>query len=125
MSSGLAGVHEMLGGIVVAALIVVAILAAIQAAGGNERFVRMASFAAAGLLVLQYVIGFALMGSGIRNSNAHYLIALLVLVPIALQHSVAKRYTARTRGVAILIAALAAAFLSVIAYVTGLSGAAG
>lgn len=125
MSSGLAGIHEMLGGIVVVALIVVAILAAIQAAGGNERFTRIASFVAAGLLIVQYVVGFVLMGSGLRNSNEHYLISLLALVPIALQHSVAKRYAAKTRGVAILIAAMAAAFLSVIAYATGMSGAAG
>lgn len=124
MGSGLAGVHQMLGGIVVVALIVVVILAAIQAAGGEERYTRMALFVAGGLLILQYILGFALMGNGLRNSNAHYLIALLVLVPVALQHSAAKRYAPKTRGVAILIAALAAAFLSVIAYATGTFGAA-
>jgi heme A synthase len=117
------GIHEILGGLVIVAFIVLVILAAMAAAGRNDRWARTASFIAAGLLALQYLIGVLLLGSGARNSNTHYVIALLVLVPVALQHSSARRLSTQSGGVALLIWALAAAFLSVIAYLTGTYGA--
>ncbi len=122
---GLAGIHELLGGVVVVAFIVVAILAAIAAAGRDIRWLRTASLVAAGLLALQYVVGLLLLGNGVRNSNEHYIIGLLVLVPVALQHSSAKRLSNQTRGVALMIWSLAATFLAVIAYLTGMWGVAG
>ena len=123
MEGGLAGIHEILGGLVVVAFIVMVILAAMAAAGRNEQWTRTASFVAAGLLALQYVVGVLLLANGFRNSNEHYVIGLLVLIPVALQHSSARRLSPQTRGVALLIWALAAAFLSVIAYLTGTWGA--
>lgn len=119
---GLVGVHQLLGGLVVVAFIVVVVLAAIAASGGNARWLRTASFVAAGLLILQYIIGFVLLGGGSRNSNAHYVIALLTIVPVAVQQSATKRLSDQTRGTAVLIATLAAAFLAVIAYVSGETG---
>ncbi len=119
MTSGLAGIHELVGGLVVVAFIVLVILAALQAAGGNDRWARTMSFVAAGLLVLQYILGVALLSSGARNTTSHYIIALLVVVPVALQHSSAKRLSSQTRAVALVIWSLAAAFLAVIAYMSG------
>jgi heme A synthase len=116
----LRGIHETLGGLVVVAFIVTVILASIAAAGRDDRWARRASFVAAGLLALQYLVGVLLLGNGARNSTIHYVIALLVLVPVALQHSSARRRLAQTRGLALLIWALAATFLSVIAYLTGI-----
>jgi hypothetical protein len=123
----LAGIHEMLGGLVVVALIVTAILAAIDAArAGREategRALRVVSYAAAALLLLQYVLGVLLLAGNARNTMEHYVVALLVLVPVALQHGAGRRLTPRTRGVATLIWALAAAFLSILAYLTGMRG---
>ncbi len=115
----------MLGGLVVVALIVVAILAAIAAAGRDMRWVRTASLVAAGLLALQYLLGLLLLGNGFRNSTTHYVIGLLVLVPVALQHSAGRRLSEQTRGVAIMIWSLAATFIAVIAYLTGMWGVAG
>jgi hypothetical protein len=120
---GLAGIHEILGGLVVVAFIVVAILAAIAATGRDMRWVRTMSFIAAGLLALQYLVGVLLLANGRSNSNAHVAIALLVLVPVALQHSSARRLSTQSRAVALLIWALSAAVLSVIAYMTGMAGA--
>ena len=122
MEGGLSGVHEILGGLVVVAFIVLAILAAMAAAGRGIRWLRTASFIAAGLLALQYVVGVLLLASGFRNSNTHVAIALLVLIPVALQHSSARRLSTQTRGIALLIWALAAALISVIAYMTGMAG---
>ncbi len=119
---GLTGIHEILGGLVVVAFIVVAILAAIAATGRDMRWVRTMSFIAAGLLALQYLVGVLLLANGFRNSNAHVAIALLVLVPVALQHSSARRLSSQSRAVALLIWALSAAVLSVIAYLTGMAG---
>ena len=120
--AGLTGIHEMLGGVVVVAFIVAAILAAIAAAGRDMRWVRTASFIAAGLLVVQYVVGLLLLGNGQRNSTIHYIIGLLVLVPVALHHGFGRRLSEQTRGVALMIWSLAATFLAVIAYLTGTWG---
>lgn len=123
MSGGLVGIHQLIGGLVVVAFIVVLVLAAVQAAGGNARWTRSASMVAAALLVLQYILGFALLGGGLRNSMTHYVLALLVIVPVALQHSSARRLSPTMQGTAVVIWALAAVFLTVIAYMTGLAGA--
>ena len=122
MEGGFTGIHEILGGLVVVAFIVMAVLAAIAATGRDIRWIRTASFIAAGLLALQYLIGVLLLANGFRNSNTHVAIALLVLVPVALQHSAARRLSSQSRAVALLIWALAAAVLSVIAYMTGMAG---
>ena len=122
MEGELAGIHEILGGLVVVAFIVMAILAAIAATGRDIQWIRTASFVAAGLLALQYLIGVLLLAGGSRNTNTHVAIALLVLIPVALQHSSARRLSAQSRAVALLIWALAAAVLSVIAYMTGMAG---
>ena len=120
---GLDGIHEILGGLVVVAFVVMAILAAVAAAGREIRWLRTASFIAAGLLALQYLVGVLLLANGFRNSNIHVAIALLVLIPVALQHSSARRLSSQSRAVALLIWALSAAVLSVIAYMTGMAGA--
>ena len=119
----MAGIHEILGGLVVVAFIAMAILAAIAATGRDIPWIRQASFIAAGLLLLQYLVGVLLLANGFRNSNTHLAIALLVLVPVALQHSSARRLSSQSRAVALLIWALAAAVLSVLAYMTGMAGA--
>lgn len=123
MGGGLVGIHSLLGGLVVVAFIVLVVVAAIQASGGNERMTRTVSIAASVVLLLQYLVGFILLGGGFQNSPTHYVLALLLIVPIGLQHASAKRLSPQTRGVAMLIWALAAAFLAVIVYMTGMAGA--
>jgi heme A synthase len=123
VEGGLAGIHEILGGLVVIAFIVTAILAAIAATGRDMPWIRQVSFVAAGLLLLQYLVGVLLLANGFRNSSTHLAVAILVLIPVALQHSSARRISSQSRAVALLIWALAAAVLSVIAYMTGMAGA--
>jgi hypothetical protein len=123
VEGGLAGIHEILGGLVVVAFIVTAILAAIAATGRDMPWIRQVSFVAAGLLLLQYLVGVLLLANGFRNSSTHLAVAILVLIPVALQHSSARRISLQSRAVALLIWALAAAVLSVIAYMTGMAGA--
>ena len=123
MGGGMAGIHSMLGGLVVVAFIVLVVVAAIQAAGGNDRMTRTVSIVASVILLLQYLVGFLLIGSGLQNSATHYVLALLLIVPIGLQHATAKRFSAKTRGMALLIWSLAAALLAIIVYMTGMAGA--
>ncbi|MDQ2651576.1 MAG: hypothetical protein M3Z20_00915 [Chloroflexota bacterium] len=122
MGAGLGGIHEMLGGIVVVLMIIVAILAAISAGNGNNSMLRPVAMLAAGLYLLQIVLGIVLISGGLKNSTGHYLVGLLILIPVALQHSSAKRLDARSRDYATMICALAAAFLSVLAYASGAFG---
>lgn len=119
----MAGLHQTVGGLVVVAWIVVTILAAIEAGTGRRQWTRPASFVAAALLLLQYVLGFGLLGSGQQNSAGHYIIALLILIPVAVQQTSEKRMSTQARGTAVVIASLAAAFLAVIAYLSGTMGA--
>jgi heme A synthase len=123
MEGGLAGIHELLGGIVVVAFIVTAVMAAVEASGRGGDATRVISYAAAALLALQVLLGVLLLGSNFRNSTSHYVIALLILVPVALQHGAGRRLSPRSRGVATMIWSLAAAVLSIIAYITGMQGA--
>jgi heme A synthase len=123
VEGGLAGIHEILGGLVVVAFIVMAILAAVAAAGRDIPWIRQWSFVASGLLLLQYLLGVLLLANRYTNTRSHIAIALLVLVPVALQHSSMRRLSSQSRAVALLIWALAAAVLSIIAYMTGLAGA--
>ena len=122
MEGGLTDIHQMLGGLVVAAFIVVAILAAIAASGRDVPWMRTASLIASALLALQYVLGVLLLARGARNTSIQFAFALLVLIPVALQYSSGRRLSSQTRGVALLIWALAAAALSLIAYLTGMAG---
>ncbi|MCA9877315.1 MAG: hypothetical protein KC442_06025, partial [Thermomicrobiales bacterium] len=62
--SGLTGIHEMVGGIVVVMMIIVAILGAIYAGGGSSGMLRPASMLAAGLYLLQIILGFLLVSGG-------------------------------------------------------------
>lgn len=122
MGEGLSGIHEMLGGIVVVLMIIVAILAAISAGGGSNGMLRPASMLAAGVYALQIILGVLLIGGGGQNAMGHYIVGLLILVPVALQHSSARRIQSRSRDYATMICALAAAFLSVLAYASGAFG---
>jgi hypothetical protein len=125
MEGGLAGIHQTVGGLVVVALVIVAILAAVQAAGRGGDAARTMSFVAGGLFGLQILLGLLLLGGGSRNSTTHYVLGLLILVPLGLQHTAGRRLSAQTAGVATMIWSLAAAFLSVIVYLTGMQGAGG
>ena len=98
------GLHQTVGGLVVVAWIVVTIIAAFEAATGRNQWTRPASFVAAALLLLQYVLGFGLLGNGARNSTGHYIIALLIIVPVAMQQASGKRMSTQARGIAVLIA---------------------
>jgi heme A synthase len=50
---------------------------------------RQFSFFAAGLLLLQYIIGFSLLGSDHDITAAHYILALCALITVGFEHGYA------------------------------------
>lgn len=112
--------HFILGSVLVAAFIIVAILNVLRATGRDVPIVRTISMAAAALLLLQYVVGFLLMGGGFRNSNLHYLIALLAIIPVGIEHGyAASRTTPHQRALTAAVASIATAILLLITHGIG------
>jgi heme A synthase len=52
---------------------------------------RGLSFAAAGLLILQYILGFALLGDGGEITPLHYILAIAAIIPVCAEHMLADR----------------------------------
>ncbi len=112
--------HFILGTVVVVAFVVVAILNILKATGRTMPVARTISMAAAALLLLQYVVGFLLMGAGFRNSNLHYLIALLAIIPVGIEHGyAASRTTPHQRAITAAVASIATAVLLIVAHSIG------
>ena len=116
--------HEAIGGLVLLAFIVLTVINILRMTGKDISIARPLSMAAAGLLLLQYVLGFLLMGGGYRNSNLHYLIALLAIITVGLEHGwAANRATARERATSSLVATALTTILIFAAYMIGKSNA--
>lgn len=110
--SGLVGIHNIVGTLVVVAFLIVTVLNALRVAGREVPVARTVSMVAAGLLLVQYVIGFLLLGGGFQNSVVHYVLALAAIITVGLEHGyAATRDTARQRAVAALIATLGTTIL--------------
>jgi cytochrome c oxidase assembly factor CtaG len=116
----LSGLHFLLGTIVVVAYVLLALLNLLRANGRAIPGARMFSFVAAGLLLLQYVIGGVLWSGGFQNSALHYVIALLAIVPVGIEHGYAStRATPRQRAMTAALASVATAVLVLAAHGIG------
>ena len=86
MGGGLVGVHNIVGTLVVVAYLALTVVNALRMRGGEFGWARPLSFVAAALLLLQTLLGFALLVQGLRNATAHYLLALLAVLTVGLEH---------------------------------------
>ncbi len=82
-------VHSTLGTLVILGYLATTLLYLLPGSG-PRRWGRPVSGIAAVLLLLQYVVGFGLLGEGYRGQNLHYTLAFLALVTVALEHAVAR-----------------------------------
>jgi heme A synthase len=83
-------VHMILGLAIVVSFLLLTILNYLRMSRGRSfPWARGLAFAAAGLLLIQYVVGFALLGDGRRISALHYILALAVLIPVGAEHMTA------------------------------------
>lgn len=125
MGTGLVGIHNIVGTFVVVAFLIVTILNGLRASGREIRVTRTISMVAAGLLLVQYVLGFLLLGQGWPLNPLHVLVALAAIVTVGLEHGyAATRETGRQRAIAALIATIGTTVLVVVAYSIGTSMAA-
>lgn len=107
-------VHSTIGTLIILGYLATVILY-LTSGRRSGKWVRYVSAGSAALLLLQYVIGFWLLGDGYRNNGWHYVLAFGALITVGLEHAVA-----RSRGTR--VAALAAAGTLVIVLLTYLVG---
>lgn len=120
MGEGLRGIHNIVGTLVVAAFLLLTVLNALRVAGRDIPATRPLSMVAAGLLLIQYLLGFLLLGQGLPLNPAHVLVALAAILTVGLEHGfAATRRTERDRAVAALAATLATTVLVGIAHGIG------
>jgi hypothetical protein len=81
-------VHETVGTLVVLAFLALTVVNILRVTGRQITWARQLSFAAAGLLFLQYVLGFSLLGD--HSITAwHYLFALSAILTVGIEHGMA------------------------------------
>lgn len=120
----MANVHMIVGALVVLAFLVLVIVNILNLVGYQLTWVRPLSMVAAALLLLQYLLGFGLLGEGKSIPWYHYVIALLAILPVGFEHGVAQRQTSKEgRARLELAATVVTLVLVVIAYAIGQSHA--
>ncbi|MEJ7901318.1 MAG: hypothetical protein WKF63_05690 [Thermomicrobiales bacterium] len=114
-------VHMIVGSAVVVAYLTILVLNLRTASTGAEfTWQKFVSFAAATLLILQYMLGFSLLGEGNDISGFHYLIALVAILPVGMEHGFAsQRPAAKDRGKIAALANVATLVLVIVAYLIG------
>jgi hypothetical protein len=117
----MSNIHMILGTLVIVAyLITLGLNVRTSATGRDFSWQKMVSFGAATLLLLQYMIGFSLLGEGYSITSWHFLIALTAIIPIGFEHGYAsQRPSPVERGK---LAAMANVFTLVIVIVAYLFG---
>jgi hypothetical protein len=114
-------VHMIVGSLVVIAYIIVLVLNVRTAMGRPMlSFQRPLSMAAAGLFLIQILLGMSLLGEGKDIPAAHFLIALLAIFPIGAEHMLTGREVdSRRAGRVAAIANAITLALVLIAYIIG------
>jgi hypothetical protein len=116
-------VHETVGALVVLAFLALTVVNLLRVRGRQIAWARQLSFAAAGLLLIQYVLGFSLLGGDHKITAWHYLIALAAILTVGVEHGMGNPTSSSPTGNA-RIAALATAgttLLTIVAYAIGQS----
>ncbi len=120
----MAAVHQTVGTLVVLAFLASLIINGLGLTGRTFSWGRYLSMAGATLLLLQIVIGFSLLGEGEDNSAAHYVLAIVALLSLGLEHGYARSQpTAERRFQWGAIANAVTLVLVLITYIVGQSGA--
>ena len=118
-------VHMIVGLAVVVAFLLSTVASYLRMSRGAEiAWLRGVSFAAAGLLLVQYVLGFALLGDDGDITPLHYVLALAAIIPVGAEHmfATAERPAAERNRIAF-FASLATLVLVLIVYAIGESNA--
>ena len=80
-------IHMIVGSaLIVAYLVVLALNIRTARSSAEFSWQKIVSFAAATLLVLQYLLGISLLGEGRDVSAFHFLIGLAAILPVGMEH---------------------------------------
>lgn len=116
------GVHNVVGTLVVLAFLALTVVNVLRLTGRAMPVGRQLSSLAASLLLVQYMIGFYLLGNDNREQTSHYVFALLAIVTVGMEHGYARtRVAPRARATTSLVATALTFVLVVIAYSIGSS----
>ena len=116
----MAAVHATIGSIVILAFAINVIAYLVQLISRPIPAARYVSYAAAAAISVQVLLGITLLVQGHVNLTIHYVVGLLAMVPVGIEHSVARRgRTPRARIGASALAAAGALVLAVLAYLIG------
>jgi hypothetical protein len=118
-------IHNTVGTLVVLAFLISIAGNLMTAFGGRSfRWQLPLAYGAATLLLLQYMLGFSLLGSGEDVPVSHYLVALLAILPVGFEHGFANtRQNLRQRGLYAAVAEGVTLALVLVAYIIGQSNA--
>jgi hypothetical protein len=115
-------VHMIVGTLVVIAFVLLVIVNIFRLTGATFPWARKLSYAAAGLLIVQYVLGFGLLGDDHKITAWHYIIAVLAILPVGAEHALAANQASPKKGLMLTTLATAGtAALTIIAYAIGQS----
>jgi hypothetical protein len=116
-------VHYTVGTLTLVGFLTTLVLNARTATTGNSfTWQRGVSFGASTLLLLQYMLGFSLLGEGKSIPAIHFLLALAAILPVGLEHGyAAQRPNAKARGQWAVIANVLTLILVAIAWQIGTS----
>lgn len=120
----MSAVHQTVGSLVLLGFLASLILNGLALTGRRFSWSQYVSFGAAGLLLIQVLLGFALLGDGEDNAAAHYVLAIAALLSLGFEHGYARaRPSAEGRFQWGAIANGVTLVLVVITYVVGQSNA--
>lgn len=115
-------IHNVVGTVVVLAFLALTVINVLRLTGRPVPFAAPLSYLAAALLLVQLALGFALLGSGSAIAPLHYILALLAIVTVGLEHGYARTRTApELRTMASLLATGATTILVAAAHIIGSS----
>lgn len=120
----MASVHMIVGVLVVLGYLALTVVSFLGWRGRPIAWARQLSFAAAAALLIQYVLGFSLLGNGHHNKAIHYVLALAAIITVGLEHGYARNLPdPENRARATTIAVALTTVLVIAAYAVGQSGA--
>lgn len=117
-------IHQTVGTLVLLGFIASLVLNAVALTGRRFSWSRYVSLGAAGLLLLQVLLGFSLLGEGEDNAASHYILGIVALLSLGFEHGYARsRPTADGRSQWGAIANAVTLVVVLITYLIGQSNA--